>query len=118
MYGVPKDINLTSMIGTRLDSITFAEFTIGLAFDDGHRFSVFGQMKFRNQKGKELEEGTPTEIRQETQLSSLVGDRVKGIEMNPPTSITIVFSSARSIELIDAGSPYEAFSVEPEGIVV
>lgn len=48
---VPEDLDLSAMVGTRLDSVTFAEYMLVLSFDSGHAFSIHGRVELRDQGG-------------------------------------------------------------------
>ena len=47
----PEDLDLSAMVGTQIDSVTFAEYMLVLSFDSGHAFSIHGRVELRDQGG-------------------------------------------------------------------
>ncbi len=106
------------MVGTRLDSVTFAEYMLVLSFDSGHAFSIHGRVELRDQGGTEIESGSPDALRLGTQLPALVGEEVDRVLILAPQSIQLHMSSGRVIALFDDSKQYESFQIEPGGIIV
>ncbi len=115
---VPEDLDLSAMVGTRLDSVTFAEYMLVLSYDSGHAFSIHGRVELRDQGGTEIESGSPDALRLGTQLPALVGEEVDRVLILAPQSIQLHMSSGRVIALFDDSKQYESFQIEPGGIIV
>ncbi len=118
MYGVPEDLDLGAMLGTRLDSVTFGEYTLSLRFDSGHAFSIQGRIDVRDRDGAVLESGKPDKLRANTQLPALVGAMVDHVSILAPRSLELRMSTGHVIALFDDSRQYESFLIEPDGIVV
>ena len=106
------------MVGTRLDTVTFGEYTLALSFDSGHTFSIEGRLELRDPAGRTIESGRPGELRASTQLPALVGEHVDRVLILAPQSLELHMNSGHVIALFDDSKHYESFQIEPDGIVV
>lgn len=125
MYGVPADLDLSDLYGGRLDQICLGPFDLQFKFSTGHQFSVWGEWKLLEVGGGLLDESVGAvgdkpgnQSRNGWRVRDLLSDTVDTVEVDPPQSLSVRFTSGRMLILRDGSSEYESFSIQPGDIYV
>jgi len=118
MHGVPKDLDLSKLIGRNLDQVAIGEFQIQFVFDRDFNISVEGHWELRDVNGELIDAAVDNSQRDEYRIHRLLGLEVSRWAIKPPKSITIGFLNGMKLEVFDSSSEYESFSIQPGDIYV
>ena len=118
MHGVPADLKLPGLVGSDLETLMWAAYTLHLGFSCGLSFDVCGSLEFCASDGSVIERGVPEELRPLSRLGALVGAFVTDYVVDAPHALVLDFGEAGALRLRDDTDQYEAFQIEPLGIVV
>jgi len=115
MYGFPENIDLSGIVGDRIDSIGIQEFQVTFYFERGISFVVEAKMEVAS-KGTSV-----AQWEQETGWSAIdfqkcVGKTVESFVVASNTKLIIRFSDDWSLIFYDNSSEYESFHIYPQGI--
>ena len=105
-------------MGSELETLTWAAYTLHLSFSCGLSFSVGGVLEYCAPDGSVVEQGEPERLRSSSRMGALVGVVVTHYEVDAPHALVVHFGNAGVLRLRDDTEQYEAFQIEPLGIVV
>jgi hypothetical protein len=117
MYGIPENLDLTNLVGDRLDSITIEEYQVVFHFDRGMSFVIEGQMDVTMN-------GNPVaRWEQKTGWSSIafqkcVGATVESFTIPSKHELNILLSGDWMLRIYDNSPQYESFHIYPQEIHV
>lgn len=117
MNGIPENLDLASLVGDRLDSVTIQEYQVVFSFDRGMSFVIEGQMDVTMN-------GSPVaRWEQETGWSSIafqkcVGATVESFAVPSKDELNILLSGDWMLRIYDNYPQYESFHIYPQEIHV
>jgi hypothetical protein len=118
MYGVPKNLDLSIFKDASLEQVAIGEFEIQFRFHPEGYVSVEGDWKLFDSAGRVLDHGMENKNRTEYRLHRLLGQRVIGFGLDPPTSFSLRFANDLTLQVFDNSDKYESFSIQPGDIFV
>ena len=119
MYGVPKDLDLSSFVGATLVQIALGEAQLQFNFDrQGHGISVEGGWEFVNGHGEVIDEARPNLDQTEYRIHVLLGRQVEGWAVHAPDWFELRFGSGLRLRVYDDSQDHESFSIQPGDIYV
>ena len=118
MFGVAEDIELTGLVGRKLQKISVGTERLELGFDDGWSLNIECSWRLEGNAGLIAEEERSTLLDGVDKLTRLVGSTVEFAVPRPPDRIELDFGEQGRLVLIDDSELFESFSIEPIGIIV
>jgi hypothetical protein len=121
MHGVPADLKLDLLVGTRLIEIGLSPHQVQLHFEgvqggDAGRVSVAGGYWELHASDGTLVDWTQEPFERDCyRLHRILGCDVTGFSMDPPRSCTLRFASGHEFTAFDDSQHYESFSVHLPG---
>lgn len=118
MFGVAEDIDLTGLVGRKLQRISVGAERLELGFDDDWLVNIECAWRLEGSAGLLAEAERDTLLDSVDQLTRLVGTVVEFAVPRPPDRIEIDLGEKGRLVLIDDSDLLESFSIEPIGIIV
>jgi len=118
LFGVAEDIDLTGLVGRKLQRISIGVERFELSFDDGWLLNIECAWRLDGSAGLIVEAERDTLLDSVDQLTRLVGAVVEFAVPRPPDRIEIDLGEKGRLVLIDDSDMLESFSIEPIGIIV
>ena len=122
MYGVPRNIDLSSIQGSTLDHILVARHVICFGFESGTSLRVEGKWELTEPDGAVLDQSAdlskPVSERGPLRLHACVGQAVLVARPEPPKSIALEFEGGLTLRVFDDSKQYESFHIQPGDIHV
>lgn len=119
MYGFPKDFDSDVLVGCRLESVDFANFSLGLVFEridergatlDSVTISVESIVDVYLPETREWERNVqPIGA---TRLPTLVAHTVTAVSVENSGDLIIEFDDAAVLKIFELDQPYEAYSIQ------
>ena len=79
---------------------------------------IEGQAELHFPQGRVVEAGRPSQGDSLLKLQQLVGATIAGAKAQPPSSVSLRFSSGHFLLLFDSEASFESFVIDPGAIVV
>jgi len=118
LFGVAEDIDLTGLVGKKLQRISVGVDRFELGFDDGWSLNIECAWRLEGSAGLIAEAERDTLLESVDHLKRLVGAVVEFAVPRPPDRIEIDLGGQGRLVLIDDSDLFESFSLEPIGIIV
>ena len=118
MFGVAEDIDLTGLVGRKLQRISVGVDRFELGFEDEWLLNIECTWRLEGSAGPIAEGERDNLIASVDQLKRLVGAVVEFAVPRPTDRIEIDFGEKGRLVLIDDSDLLESFSIEPIGIIV
>lgn len=109
MYGLPGDFNPDVFVGRRLESITFAENVIVLAFSGAVTVSISGTVLY--QAAADTPQRRERPLTTHTSFVSAVGRAVETTELKSPQELILRLEKGFLITLVDDSDEYESYLI-------
>jgi len=110
MYGLPVDFTGAFFVGRTLESITFSENAVILAFDG--RVSVSVESSLRHQFAADNGQGTVQSLPlSESKLMQLLGRSVTKAEGDRDGTLTLLFDNEHVLYVFDDQAQYESYLI-------
>jgi len=121
MKGVPENLDLTPLLGTRLDYISLGLYQIGFAFagEPGTSdcvITVEGRWELRDTQGALLDRAMEHGERNSYRIHRLLGRTLVDTRINPPESFTLIFDDGLTLSFIDDLGQYECCHILLNGV--
>jgi hypothetical protein len=112
MYGLPKDLDFSFIVGKRLDQVSFAQSVIFFFFDD--KISITLESTFQHQSRQDVENlrlGVTQSVPvTHSTLMQLVGRSVVSATGDDEGTLILVFDDGQVLRCLENRSPYESYS--------
>lgn len=108
MYGVPVDIDLSFLLGRRLESVSFGQFQLQLRFDERVRLSIESVYRIDKAGSVLVYDETPAGA---ADVVALLSMDVTNAYRLAEDAIRIEFGDSRAIEAVDDSVQYESFQI-------
>jgi hypothetical protein len=109
MYGLPKDYDLSFLIGRELESICFAQYQINLHFTGSVWIQIEGKFKHFN-GDKLIEELEEFPISQSALLQTL-GQKITAVNFTTDGDLELILSEKNRIFIIGDNGAYESYRI-------
>lgn len=117
MYGVPENLDLSHLVGDRLDSVTIQEHQIIIDFDSGVSFVIEGRMDV-TENGSPVAQWEQKNGWSSVDFQKVVGSTVEAFAIPSRDQLNIHFGGNRVLRIYDNSPQYESFHIYPQGIHV
>jgi len=114
MYGIPKDFNLDSIVGSKIVIISRSLNTLNFGFDNKWSIISDGPIKFIEEEKSFFLNGSD-EWSLIDPLFSMLEKRIVGWNIESSKIFKILFEDSTSISFIDNSDLYELYHIEPKG---
>ena len=120
MYGVPADLDLSAFVGAVVERIDLGQFILHFRFamDPPGVIGVEGDWELRTPSGQLLDHQVEPASREAYRLHTLLGQRVSGYAVDPPTSFMLTFEHGHTLRIFDSSPEYESCSIQPGDIYI
>ena len=118
MFGVAEDIDLTGLVGRKLQRISVGVERLELGFDDDWLLNIECSWRLEGSAGLIAEGERSALLDGADKLTRLVGSVVEFAVPRSPDRIDVDFGEQGRLVLIDDSDLLESFSIEPIGIIV
>ena len=108
MYGLPDNLDLTPFAGVRLDSITFAEYTVHLAFEKDLAITIEAFYVYNSSPCANVDQGRPIE---HSRLLELVGLSLRCATRDGRDTLSLHFDDNKVLTIFDKSVQYESFII-------
>lgn len=118
MFGVAEDIDLSGLIGRKLERISVGVDRFELGFDDDWSLNIECAWRLEGSTGLIAEGERGTLLEEVNQMTRIIGSVVRFAEPRPPDRVEIDLGEQGRLILMDDSDMLESFSIEPIGIIV
>jgi hypothetical protein len=118
MFGVADDLDLSGLKGRTLQQLSIGEARLELAFDDDWTLSIECAWRLDGSAGELGNGGRGRLVDEIAALRPLVGLAIDTASPAPPDRIELAFEKGYRLVIIDDNEMFEAFSIEPIGVIV
>lgn len=115
MYGIPENLDLTTLVGDRLDSITIEEYQIAFQFDRGTSLVVEGGMVV-SIKGNAAARWKQKEGWSSIDFQKCVGATVESFAVVSKSELDLYLTGDVVLRFFDDSPQYESFHIYPQDI--
>lgn len=109
MYGLPNDFDASVFVGRRIESVTFAENVIILAFSEAVSVSISGTVLYQESGDTSRKRERPPIAH--TSLVGAVGRAVEATELKSPQELILRLEGGFSVTLLDDSDAYECYLI-------
>ena len=110
MYGLPEDVDLSMFSGCTLESVTFTQNTIHLAFDRSTSITLESSYAYYSGVAANAPEHK-TVPPVGSQLMRLVGHSVALAARSTQGGLLLQFDDGQSLDILDDSTEYESFRI-------
>ena len=114
MYGFPKDLDLSHLVGGELIRISIDQYNLLFEFDPQNTINISGKWVLRNEQNEIFDQGVLETEKESYKVHKLVGQKIQDYEISSPKSIKFIFENNWELELIDNSDQYETCSISPD----
>jgi hypothetical protein len=120
VYGVPADLDLSPFVGAIVERVDLGQFILHFRFamDPPGVIGVEGDWELRAPDGHVLDQQMDAAAREAYRLHTLLGQRVSGYAIDPPTSFVLTFERGHTLRVFDSSHEYESCSIQPGDIYI
>jgi hypothetical protein len=109
MYKLPKDFDVSFLIGRELESVCFAQYQVNLNFTDGVRVQIEGRFKLFGDADL-LEQVDEFPI-SHSALPRIIGQKVTAANVTADSDLELVLNGENRLFVIENNGPYESFRI-------
>jgi hypothetical protein len=116
MYGVTDELDLSSFVGTTLETIAIGISQISFNFDPDCSLVSEGEWILLGADGSIVDRAADLANRDAYRIHVCLGRRVVAAVPEPPKAISVTFDSGHVLRLVDDVDQYESFHIYPADI--
>jgi hypothetical protein len=109
MYGLPSDFDSSVFVGRRLESVTFAENVIVLAFSEALTVSISGTVLYKESVDSPEKRERP--LTTHSSLIGAVGRAVEATDFKSPRELILQLQKGFVVTLLDDSDAYECYLI-------
>lgn len=109
MYRLPKDFDVSFLIGRELESICFGQYQANLNFTDGVWIQIEGSFKFF--VDAQLMEQVDEFPISKSALPQIIGQKVTGINITADSDLELVLNGKNRLLIAEDNGPYESYRI-------
>jgi hypothetical protein len=118
MHGVPADLNIGFLQGSKLIQVCLGENQIQFHFDPTGSISVEGDWELVKVIGLHFDSPEVTSKNPRSHLHRLVGQNVVATEIMATKSFSLQFDNGDVLRIFDSSEEFESFTIQPGNIFV
>lgn len=115
MHGVPDTLPLEPFVGLEFNQIALGRYQTQFHCAGAGSIHVEGRWELRKSDGTLVDASTEHEQRDASRLHTLLDVPIRGFEVDPPRSFTLVFENGHRLSVFDDDPQHEAFSIHLDG---
>ena len=117
MYGVPARLDLAFLNGAELAQVCLGLYQLQFHFHPAGSIAVEGKWEVLDAAGARIDSWHDGRDRPAFQLHRLLGRRVTSTEVSAPEWFALCFEGGEVLRVFGDQTQYEAFQIEPRGII-
>jgi hypothetical protein len=117
MNGIPRDLNLSDIVGSEIQQIRVGRYDVQFYFGSGRGINVQGDVDVLN-GGRVIAEWREESGWSTVAFHKLLNTPVVGYSIPHERLLEIQFEGELSMRLHDSSEQYESMQIYPEGIIV
>ena len=110
MYGLPKNTDLSFLLGKELQSVSIARHSLVINFDDDERITITSECTYQPNKGDTVQfENYPASA---SLICKLLGSSIVGARGAEDGSLALEFSNGDTFRIHDDSIQYESYQIK------
>jgi hypothetical protein len=117
LYGIPKDTDLSFLIGREVEQVCIGVFQVQFHFDQDVSIFVTGSFRYIDESGSAYE-WLPKNHNLAARTANLLGLFVTDLTAEPSGTLTLAFSNAAKLIIFDDSKQYESYEIRKPGLTI
>ena len=110
MYGLPRDVDLSFVVGKTVELVSFSQNTVFLAFDGDVSLTITSSFEFYRRADDEEATVQTVPVKQ-SDLMHLLGRQVEGAAGVVDGTLTLKFCGGARLRCFDDSANYESYRI-------